>query len=60
MDKETRPIIGTERTVKRFLFLPKKLGKEIKWFTTATINQRYVPNFDGKRIKFQWKDTHFL
>lgn len=33
---------GDERTVTRFLWLPKKIGREIRWLEKATWVERYV------------------
>jgi hypothetical protein len=40
--ESTKPIIGSERTVIRFLFLPKKFHGEWRWFEFSPLRQRFV------------------
>lgn len=43
---------GVERTITRFLFLPRKIGQEVRWLEKAQILQR---NYEG-----WWIDVRFV
>ena len=55
-----KPLSGSVRVVEKFLFLPKKLGHERKWFTKVKIRQKYAPRYSFGGIVFRWKDMCFL
>lgn len=43
-----KPKEGTQRTIRRFLFLPLTLNNDWRWLTWVTIRQVYI----GHRIVF--------
>jgi hypothetical protein len=62
MGKELMPIIGSTRVVRKFLYTPKKLKHQTKWFQYALIKQQYMPycnKFNGG-IYGKWQDISFL
>lgn len=53
----------TERVVRRFLFLPKKIGNQGKWLCFATIRQLYGNiEYDSILGRFRqgWSDYEFV
>ena len=46
-------IKGEIRTVKKFLFFPKKIGDEIRWLERASIRQKFTKNYREDKY---WKD----
>ena len=53
------PLAGSTRTVAKFLFFPKTLGKKTKWLQTTNILQRCVPFRNGAHITLKWVDVSF-
>ena len=45
--------IGTFRYIKRFLFLPERLGGEYRWLEMATIKQMYCKD---SNVGGSWRD----
>lgn len=52
------PSIGDERVIKVFLFIPRKIGRDIRWLETAKIRQRYV--YRWKEPGTCWFDCDFV
>ena len=55
---------GQTNIVKRFLFFPKWIGKEIRWLESVTIkrtviNEHYYIS-DRTRYRLIWRDTEFI
>jgi hypothetical protein len=43
--KEGKPKLGDKRIIERFLWLPKFLGDDARWFTSEFIIQTYSMRF---------------
>ena len=50
------PSLGSTRTVKKFLWLPKTLNGETRWFERGLIFQRCVSK-DTKQTDLKWVDV---
>ncbi len=63
-DKDERDIEKGYRIVTKFLFFPKTLGTETKWFCRASIKQRrkQTSNFGSRPLIFydKWADDEWL
>lgn len=58
--KVTPPIkhsVGQERSVTRFLWLPKTIGFETRWLETASWRESYIANIDGPNF---WEPIEWL
>lgn len=58
------PKQGEVREVKRFLFIPKRIGNEVRWLEFVVIKQSYVSfmtAYDlGGVVEFGWKDMAWV
>jgi len=55
------PTIGTIITKKRFLLLPKRIKKEIRWLEIASWEEKYVSKLPGTwGAKGFWEGTRWL
>lgn len=55
--KSVPPKIGDTRIIKKFLFLPKRIGVDIRWLEFAYVFQQYVPETNYKIA--HWADMYF-
>lgn len=46
------------REITKFLFLPKKIGRKVRWLEKATWEEQYVR--DNYWCKYCWKSTKWL
>jgi len=57
--------IGSTRVIRKFLFLPKYIDGEIRWFEYAEIKQRYmkltrlIPGMKTKNTVVTWADIEW-
>lgn len=63
--KHERLYEGQERIISKFLLLPKKLGKEIRWLERATIRQKVVAvdvggSDEWGKFKNMWCNVEFI
>jgi hypothetical protein len=51
-----------ERVITKFLFLPKKIGNEVKWFKKVRIKQKsyYMFDFISDTEWFEWVDKEWV
>ena len=55
------PHRGSERTLKRFMWLPKSIRGEIRWLSSGTYRQKWISAYswdDGK--EGEWRDEEFI
>ena len=57
--KWTCPKRGDERIIKKFLWFPRTIGTEKRWFEIAQIKQKYDFVSLAKTMK-TWKDVEWL
>ncbi|MEE5181116.1 hypothetical protein JDW20_19360 [Bacillus subtilis] len=65
--KSERLFVGQERVVSRFLFLPMKLNKEVRWLERVKIKQKVKKvdvggsmewgNFKKKWVDIDWDNS---
>lgn len=51
---------GNMRTVRRFLFLPRKLRGEIRWLEFSQIRQEYMPSSFNDTCPGYWVDREWV
>jgi hypothetical protein len=59
IEKLNEPVVGSTRTITKFLILPKKIGDKRKWMQSTRILQRYVPRRQAGKITFKWVNVSF-
>ena len=58
-----KPMVGSERTVIKFLFWPRKFNNELRWLEFSLLRQRYVikmvhmPDCPNEYDIGEWKTT---
>ena len=56
--KWNTPITGDKRIIKKFLFLPKEINHEVRWFENVNIEQVYSTRIYSNGIG--WIDRKFI